>query len=86
MLHTIFRFSAAVATSRQIAALLGGVLPIQPTMLDPSVYGAAALASLHQCAATGSFETPISLMQAEQTLAGIEPILQRHRLAAVEFS
>jgi hypothetical protein len=86
MLHTLLGLSAAAATSRQIAALLSDVMPIQPTMLDPSVYGAAALASLHQSAAAASFEAPISLMQAEQALAGIEPILQRHTLAAVAFS
>jgi len=86
MLHTLLGLSTAVAASRQIAALLSSVMPIQPSVLDPLVYGAAALASLHHRAAAGSFETPISLMQAEQALAGIEPILQRHTLAAVEFS
>ncbi len=86
MLKTILRFGAAATTSRQIAAVLGGVMPIQPTVLLALVYGAAALASLHQHATAGSFETPISLMQAEQALAGIEPILQRHTVAAVEFS
>jgi hypothetical protein len=79
-------FGAAATTSRQIAALLGGVKPIQPTVLLALVYGAAALASLHQRATARSFQAPISLVQAEQTLAGIEPILKRHTRATVEFS